>query len=202
MIPPTSVLPLRGPNQNTQNLTQPDPAVSLMMQQMQIQMQQLQEYQNSVMQWQKQMQESHVTEINRLKAMQTNITEETRRQNQTLYDNNTTPSNGSVSNNQSLINTQSSTKGRDNFKLQSNTKVFSGGNNPKVDTWLFDVENQFKTNQIPDHMKLHVVANFLGGAPHRMLRESIREGQTWREFEEMLRKRYEPVDYGEELIDN
>jgi hypothetical protein len=87
------------------------------------------------------------------------------------------------------------------YKLDVNTKNFSGLPGEKISTWLFIINDAFTAQGVPtdaDKIKLSLVTNYLkGSAFNALMRYRRNENPTWTGFEDLLRAQYEDsnLDY-------
>ena len=175
---------------------------------MQKQLNKFQQYKTNLMKWQHQMEEARATEANQMKAFHATMAETAKRQQQATsssfanqnFNSFLGPSNSFNPSDQSNDLFQNVLRGQKAYKLEANTPIFTGTKKHKIDDWLFGVNNKFEFNKISDHLKLNTVVNFLSGVPHRMVKEAINESIPWTQFEARIRKRFEPIDYREELL--
>ncbi len=85
------------------------------------------------------------------------------------------------------------------FKLDPNTKVFSGSPGERLSQWLFIINEAFTTiNVKSDAMKLSLVTNYLrNGALNCLIRYKSEPNPSWVGFQKLLRDQYEDsgLDY-------
>ena len=85
------------------------------------------------------------------------------------------------------------------YKLDSNTKPFSGNPGERVSQWLFIINDAFTAQNVQtDQLKLSLVTNYLkGSAFNALMRYRKNANPTWTGFEDLLRSQFEDsnLDY-------
>ena len=85
------------------------------------------------------------------------------------------------------------------YKLDSNTKTFSGNPGERLSHWLFIINDAFTAQNVPtDQIKLSLVTNYLkGSAFNALIRYRKNKDPTWTGFEELLKSQFEDsnLDY-------
>ncbi len=85
------------------------------------------------------------------------------------------------------------------YKLDSNTKTFSGNPGERLSHWLFIINDAFVAlNVSSDQMKLSLVTNYVKAAAfNALMRYRKNANPTWTGFEELLRAQFEDsnLDY-------
>jgi hypothetical protein len=85
------------------------------------------------------------------------------------------------------------------YKLDPNTKVFSGSSGERLSQWIFIINDAFTSiNVNTDRIKLALVTNYVRGmALNTLMRYKSEENPTWDGFIKLLREQYEDsnLDY-------
>ena len=85
---------------------------------------------------------------------------------------------------------------RKTYKLDPNTKTFSGSNGERLSQWLFIVNEAFTAiNVSSDKMKLALITNYVKGAAlNSLIRYKSQPFPTWIGFTQLLKEQYEDTN--------
>jgi hypothetical protein len=95
-----------------------------------------------------------------------------------------------------LMNLMRNTNMPKNYKLDSNTPIFSSKPGENILDWLFVIENNLRLANVPIQMYIIAVTSYLKGTALQMLKAFRTRGQTdWIAFKTELLRTFRPVDH-------